>query len=61
MYRIPCPQPASDWSTRRTRFGVSSAPHAVEGKVRAKVLTAEERHERARQAAEARWARRKPR
>jgi len=31
------------------------------GKARAKVLTAEERHERARQAAEARWARRKPR
>jgi hypothetical protein len=28
---------------------------------RAKVLTAEERHERARQTAEARWARRKPR
>jgi hypothetical protein len=31
------------------------------GKARAKVLTAEERHERAGQAAEARWARRKPR
>jgi hypothetical protein len=31
------------------------------GKARAKVLTAEERHERARQTAEARWARRKPR
>jgi hypothetical protein len=31
------------------------------GKPRAKVLTAEERHESARQAAEDRWARRKPR
>jgi len=29
--RIPCPLPASDCSTRRTSFGVSSAPHAVEG------------------------------
>ena len=35
--------------------------HPASGKARAKVLTAEERGESARQAAEDRWARRKPR